>query len=287
MKHPPLSPAQIARVIEATSGELNAWLEVAYASGGRVSEVCALTWGSVDLEAGTVRLQGKGADERLVPVGRPALAALRSLACGRGCMPARLETFGQPSPALAASCDTGRNGQAHTPPGEPGNGGIRSLSGPCGVERMVLPSSDSNPCSFRGGACVLDRSLPFNGHSTHKTGKDGASLGPTDRVFPLLTPQQVRDRLRTLGRRLGLQVSPHDFRRAFTTHLLNNGASIRAVQGMLGHSRCDTTRIYWQQTEPRLQALSESVMISLPRARAFVLSHPATFEDISRKQLDP
>lgn len=51
-----------------------AMLELMYACGLRVSEVASLTLHSVQAEAGFVRVRGKGNKERLVPIGRPALA---------------------------------------------------------------------------------------------------------------------------------------------------------------------------------------------------------------------
>jgi integrase/recombinase XerD len=53
-----------------------AMLEVLYASGLRVSELVGLTLSQVDLNAGCLRVMGKGAKERVVPMGQPARAAL-------------------------------------------------------------------------------------------------------------------------------------------------------------------------------------------------------------------
>lgn len=54
-----------------------AMLEVLYATGMRVSELTGLTLGLLDLDEGFATVFGKGAKERLVPIGAPALRALR------------------------------------------------------------------------------------------------------------------------------------------------------------------------------------------------------------------
>ncbi|WP_159941928.1 MULTISPECIES: tyrosine recombinase XerC [unclassified Nocardiopsis] len=51
-------------------------VEVLYATGVRVAELCSLDLADVDRERATVRVLGKGSKERTVPVGDPALAAL-------------------------------------------------------------------------------------------------------------------------------------------------------------------------------------------------------------------
>jgi integrase/recombinase XerD len=55
-----------------------AMLEVLYATGLRVSELCGLKTGDVNLDLGFVRTVGKGDKERVVPLGRPAMAAVRA-----------------------------------------------------------------------------------------------------------------------------------------------------------------------------------------------------------------
>jgi integrase/recombinase XerD len=52
--------------------------EALYGSGGRVSEIVALDLNGVDLEEGSVRLFGKGRRERVVPIGEPAVDAIRT-----------------------------------------------------------------------------------------------------------------------------------------------------------------------------------------------------------------
>ena len=54
-----------------------AMLEVLYAAGLRVSELVAINYGDIDFGIGYVRVLGKGQKERLVPLGQPALDAVR------------------------------------------------------------------------------------------------------------------------------------------------------------------------------------------------------------------
>ncbi|MDX1492449.1 MAG: site-specific tyrosine recombinase XerD [Longimicrobiales bacterium] len=78
-----LTPEETERLLEAPDPDRptfwrdRAILEFLYATGVRVSELVDLPLSSVDLDEGFATVFGKGAKERLVPVGAPALRALR------------------------------------------------------------------------------------------------------------------------------------------------------------------------------------------------------------------
>ena len=78
-----LTPGEVERLIEAANGvhprnlRDRALVELLYGAGLRVSEAVGLERGSVDLEERIVRCVGKGDKERLVPLGREAVEAVR------------------------------------------------------------------------------------------------------------------------------------------------------------------------------------------------------------------
>ena len=61
-----------------------------------------------------------------------------------------------------------------------------------------------------------------------------------------LTRAMVFTIIKQLSEKIGLRktISPHTFRHSFATHLLENGADLRAIQQMLGHESITTTEVY-------------------------------------------
>jgi integrase/recombinase XerC len=172
-----------------------ALFEMIYGAGLRVSEACNMAVDDVQSGRGTAQVkvrQGKGRKDRLIPLGRKAIAA-------------------------------------------------------------------------------LDRYLPVraawsaSAASRQETRKDGA-LVFLNRRGRRLDPRAVRRLLAARERATGVSaVSPHALRHSFATHLLGEGADLRAIQEMLGHASLQTTQRYAHVNIDHLMAVYDKAH---PRSRA-------------------
>ena len=150
-----------------------ALFELLYASGLRVSELSNLGLNNIDLNVGYVRCIGKGSKERIVPIGKKAVEALKKYLSHR--------------------------------------------------ELIVKKFNIQNKNLF-----ISDK------------GKK-------------ITRQDVYNFIKHMGETIDKQISPHTIRHSFATHLLENGADLRVVQELLGHSDVSTTQLYTHISKKRLK----------------------------------
>jgi len=159
-------------------------MELLYSCGLRLSELTGLDVGSVNYHDSVVKTVGKGAKERIVPVGRMAVHALKK----------------------------------------------------------YLPLRES--CLIEKGR--LEEQALFINRNGGRLGKRQVQLDVT-RILRSVSEKE--------------HLSPHVLRHTFATHLLDNGADLRAVQELLGHSSLSTTQAYTHITMDRL-------------TRAYLQAHP-------------
>lgn len=88
----------------------------------------------------------------------------------------------------------------------------------------------------------------------------GGKNGLDDGEYLRLTPRSIQRMVARYAKLAGItkKVTPHMLRHSFATDLLINGADIRSVQAMLGHSSITTTQIYTHITNTRLREIHKN-----------------------------
>jgi integrase/recombinase XerD len=126
-----------------------------------------------------------------------------------------------------------------------GDARVLTVRGKGGRERMVPLSEPAKQALAAWRVLVPEKAaylFPAGGKSGHLSRQRFAQILQSLAVAAGLSPARV---------------SPHVVRHAFATHLVENGADLRAVQHMLGHADISTTQIYTHVLDARKKALLE------------------------------
>jgi len=114
-----------------------------------------------------------------------------------------------------------------------------------GDKQRVVPLGDPALASYH-------KCLKFRREKLHKL-NIGSDYLFINRSGQPLTVRSINRIIRAYGLKAGIQVTPHMLRHSFATHMLDNGADIRAIQEMLGHESLTTTQAYTHVTAGRLK----------------------------------
>lgn len=132
-----------------------------------------------------------------------------------------------------------------------------------GGKRLTAPLNDAAMQAIQDYLAI--RSRLANGPESKRHPKDPAALF-VGRFGERLSSRAIQYRLKKYVLSLGLgEATPHTLRHSCATHLLENGADLRFVQELLGHSQLSTTQHYTHVTLNRIQELYKS---SHPRAKS-------------------
>jgi integrase/recombinase XerD len=135
-----------------------------------------------------------------------------------------------------------------------GNPRMLLVRGKGGRERMVPLSAPAREAL----AAWLALRDAGEARRRHAGGRPSPWLFPSRGAPGHLTRIAFWQELKRLAAAAGLdpaRLSPHTLRHAFATHLLANGADLRAIQQLLGHADISTTEIYTHVLDERLKAL--------------------------------
>ncbi len=222
-------------------------VELAYATGCRISELSGIRLEDINFAQRTIRVLGKGKKERMVLFGRPAARAMKAYLNGheRGFL---FQSDGIPPQKGRVVLVTNKRRRRKY-----WLGLWQEYREQGGKTRRIARSK------YLGAASKIRTK-----EQARRRFKELVKV-PTERPKapgPMDT-RSMRNIIYRVGKRAGLgRVNPHAIRHSFATHLLNGGANLLYVKELLGHASVSTTAIYLHTSTA---ALAEVVKRCHPR----------------------
>jgi site-specific recombinase XerD len=196
-----------------------AMLELLFSTGLRVSELVSLKYDQINLERGEMAVLGKGRKERVVFISDEAGDWIQKYLLMRG----------EESGFL-----------------------FRNISSRLSSSGLTRGSKTSLDSRLRGNdKKEADLNTPRRSLKVHLRG-EGERAPLTSRTIERLVKKYA------LMAGIVKKVTPHTIRHSFATDLLINGADLRSVQSLLGHSSITTTQAYTHLTDQRLREVHKA-----------------------------
>ncbi|MBS1992478.1 MAG: tyrosine recombinase [Cyanobacteria bacterium SZAS LIN-3] len=222
-----LTPQEVLAIIEtAIEPREAAMVELMYSSGLRVSELIGLNISDLNMAQGYLKCVGKGSKERIVPIGSKAQQSIEAYLTIQ-------EKQKRDLAVAKVKAQLERKG-----PGRP---------------RKVAAASET-------------ANAPLNLPGTRRRGGAIQDMTPLfqDEQGKRLSRLVVWQIIKRLAKKAGItkDISPHTFRHSFATHLLENGADLRAVQELLGHANLVTTQLYTHVSRAHLKNAYQNAQLN-------------------------
>jgi site-specific recombinase XerD len=225
----PLTELQVQKLISATrTPRERALIEFLYGTGCRLSEVLRLKIEDIDFDARCARVRGKLGKIRTVLFTKTAASVLRDYLAGR------------------------ERGYVFQPDRPPPKGCLHIQDGQWKLKWAFYDGRD-RPRRLRTKCLGTIKRLSYEeAKRKHEEFITNHQVSRPQRNYPL-AKVSVRQLVKKIAARASLKnVTPHTLRRTFATHLYDHGATIDAIQVLMGHVWINTTMKYARMGQDRL-----------------------------------
>lgn len=224
-----LTNEQLSRVMGAAStNHERALVEVFYGTGCRTGELCTMRIENIDFDVRRIRVLGKVGTRYLMftpSAGRALRTYIKNRKAGY--------VFVEQRPPQRIKPQRRPNGQwnCHWKVYDDAGNHILTKAGFIGAKEKR---------NYRQAVGYFSQ-----------LAKDDRLLRPVG--LRALSGAAIQKVIQRIGLRVGLRINPYAFRHSFATHLLDNGADVRFIQDLLGHSSIRSTQVYTHVSKKQLQ----------------------------------